>query len=612
MTWRHRLLSGLRTAAAALLFGFCVSAVVAPFESPAAGADPVSISGSGSWSVGDGTVFGPLSKWLDAMATATTPVNVDYLPVGSGQGNDALLGGNSDFAITGVPITADQEKSFAPGLIRVPLEATGMQLLLSPSRGFQVYQLNPARPDCTIDSADPTCLVLAPFDGDPAHGGAIPLLPEAFGGLALRVTGDGGTWGGPDVIESFHEVTGRTYAGIAYPLPLMTTIFSHRSDGSSYNLMLQQYISRAAPNAWAQVKADFPALPWDPNSDQLARITGTSGDGVPAQLSHLKETPGDNFSSGVMADVPPWGQAYEAAKASSLPIRQIELKNAAGQWVVPTSDSITKAVAAGGSTPLYAMDHPVDGAWPMAWVNELDAPASGLSIETANALAAFIRYVVTDGQDVAVAAGDGRLSPALVQQALAGANQLVKSNCVGADRQVVTGTGAGPHAPNRPGLNALTDVATCTPVAPPTTTTAPTATVPTTTTSSAPRPSSTTSSSVAAAVTTTPTTEFRRATTPVGGGGTRSVSTTRPPPPRTTAPTASAAAPGPPSASAPSPPPASVAAEPETTTTAPPVALPMPLPDDGRGGVDRTTTMLLGSGAFLIGRRGVLVLLRLL
>jgi hypothetical protein len=36
----------------------------------------------------------------------------------------------------------------------------------------------------------------------------------------------------------------------------------------------------------------------------------------------------------------------------------------------------------------------------------------------------------------------------------------------------------------------------------------------------------------------------------------------------------------------------------------------MPLPDDGRGGLDRTSTMLLGSGIFLVGRRGLRLFLR--
>jgi hypothetical protein len=606
----------------ALLFGFGVSVLLGPFERHAASADPASLSGVGSWSVGDGSEFGPMAKWLDAMATAPTQSSIDYLAQGSPTGNSTFVAGHSDFSITGLPLTQTEQASFQPGVIRVPIEATGMQVLfwsgVTARPVFKMYELDPARPDCTVDSPDPKCIIIVPFDGDPANNGAVPLVPEAFGGLSLGITGDGGTWGGPGVLQAFTEVGGQPYTAIAAPAGLANTKFVHRSGGASYNYEFQQYISRAAPNAWAQVKADFPALPWDPNSDTLARITGDSGQDPLQQLAKFASTAGHElFTFGVMTDLPMWGQTAADARYpdAGAGIRLIELKNFAGQWVVPTSDSISKAVAAGGMTPLYAMDHPVDGGWPIAWVNELDAPASGLSIEKADALAAFIRYIVTDGQDEAVAAGDGRLPPSLVAQALTAANQLILGNCVGTDRQVVVGNGAGPYAPDLPGLHALTGVANCAPVAPPpTTTTAATETPSTTavaiTTSSTPattvRPTPSSATTVAGPATTLP-----RSTGGVASAG-RVTATTRPPPRPTTTRAAPAPAAPAPAGSTPSPPSSAAVVDTSPSTTAAAVPLPLPMPSDGRGGLDRSTTMLLGSGAFLIGRRGLRLFIPLL
>jgi hypothetical protein len=123
------------------------------------------------------------------------------------------------------------------------------------------------------------------------------------------------------------------------------------------------------------------------------------------------------------------------------------IQNASGEWVQPTPDSVDKAVDAGGSEPLYALTHQVSGAYPLVWIDRFYAPAHGLSVEKTEGLATLLRYLVTTGQEKEASVGEGRLSAALVKEALAAADQIVNSNCVGSDRHIVQSADPGPLAP---------------------------------------------------------------------------------------------------------------------------------------------------------------------
>ena len=97
--------------------------------------------------------------------------------------------------------------------------------------------------------------------------------------------------------------------------------------------------------------------------------------------------------------------------------------------MTPTPAAIEAGVNAGaaaGAAPcsptnqnaLYAATNKVPGAYPLTWVDCLYAPTKGLSMAKTNALAGFIRYLVTDGQNVLSAHGDATLPEQYVFQAL--------------------------------------------------------------------------------------------------------------------------------------------------------------------------------------------------
>jgi hypothetical protein len=181
-----------------------------------------------------------------------------------------------------------------------------------------------------------------------------------------------------------------------------------------------------------------------------------------------------------VAPGPPSQLARFKAAFPKQPISLAAMQNANGDWVLPTADSINKAVDAGGAAPLYALTNKVPGAYPLVWVDNLYAPAHGLSVAKTEGLAMTIRYLATTGQTKSTAVGEGRLPGALVAKALAAADALVRSNCTGTDRRVVSSADPGPLAPaTATAMRSIGAMLHCEPipVAPPSTTT----TTPTTT-----------------------------------------------------------------------------------------------------------------------------------
>src|SRR5262249_21388659 len=156
------------------------------------------------------------------------------------------------------------------------------------------------------------------------------------------------------------------------------------------NFYLQQWASTYAPNLWHLLQIGDETVHWDPNSERLGRYT-TSRDGVTQQVEQIAQ-PGDNPTglsdgSGSLAYAPPSALGEVKRGFPQEPIVYVQLKNKHGDWVAPTPSSINAAVDAGGAAPLYAFSHDVPGAYPFVWVDDMYAPAHGLSIAKTEALA---------------------------------------------------------------------------------------------------------------------------------------------------------------------------------------------------------------------------------
>ena len=207
------------------------------------------------------------------------------------------------------------------------------------------------------------------------------------------------------------------------------------------------------------------------------------GPGLASEIGLIQQEGGvGGFGGGgAVALVPPSGLSDLYATETSQPYsltneptiaQWIGVQNANGDFVTPNPAAVEAGVDAGaaaGEAPcsatnqnaLYAATNKVPGAYPLTWVDCLYAPTKGLSIAKTDALAGFIRYLVTDGQNSLHANGDAALPEQYVFQALAAANQVVTSNCPSAGGAVVLTSQPVPYAPTDPGVQSIGAVDQC-------------------------------------------------------------------------------------------------------------------------------------------------------
>lgn len=615
-----RIGSALRTLSASLLFGLGFSSIVsvATNASAAAAPTPVTIKGAGSDSL-----FRYSTTFADDLSGAAKPVDLQYVGSGDTEGKRAFLAGERDFLISGLPLTDAEAASVPGGVVKLPIAVSTMAFLMHwPNSTLDWYVYNTQLPGC--DPADPaftgdrTCYDIHVFSGDTAHGGAVPVPNAALATMAMSGSPPGhpspaealpeAGWNDPPLLTLWSKYVGKPIADLVGNR--MIPWWIHRSEGSAYNFYMQELMQQAAHAAWLQMGPFRDAKTKAPPtiSDRIPLVF--SRQGVEQQVASLGN--GDSYSfvggggiagnhSGIITDGPPSaiGYAQETFPAVQSSFRYIEVQNASGDWVLPTADAIDKALEAGAQTPLYALTNKVPGAYPMVWVDNLYLPKTGLSVDKTNALAAYIRYMATAGQAVVSAPlkaptdsngkmigtqplSEGHLTKAMAATAIAAADDFVRSNCVGADRRITNDPKPGPYAPALDVVTAIGPSVNCQAIVatPPTTTAAPTTTVPVT----------------AAPTTAAPTTI---ATVP---SVVRTVTVTRPPVIATEAPAPTTST---------LPPTTIPTTVPKTTTAPKPVAtappkqttLPMSLPSKGGGGLDRFSTMLIGSFGFL-GLRG--------
>lgn len=413
------------------------------------------IRGGGSWGA-----YREVLKWQDDMAGAKSPVDLGYTAHGTYLGRQELLAGNVDYVLSGVPFSS-AESAKVPGgggVIGAPVQVSSLTALLQrpvPDGLLSIKLLcDPDDPNVPDPAA---CIVRTPY------AGPVRIPNQNLAAMLLRYTGGVtpplSSWNAPGVLHAM-GVDNFTTPPLAGPAPVL------RSDQDELNYFLQRYAATAAPSVWAGLKAQDTRIPWEPISERLGRTASASRDGVEQQGQQLALGGGDpstgtvtGFTAGVVGTVPASAIGGVHQSFPNAKIEFVELQNANGDWVAPTPESITKAVAAGGDQPLYALTNKVPGAYPLAWVDSLYAPAKGLTRDKAEAIATVIRYIATAGQAAAKPVGEGALSAALTAKALAAANELVRSNCQG---KVIENTDPGPYAPDVPEMKAIGAVAHCT------------------------------------------------------------------------------------------------------------------------------------------------------
>ncbi len=167
-------------------------------------------------------------------------------------------------------------------------------------------------------------------------------------------------------------------------LPDSPIVVVHRSDGSGTSFIFTDYLSSISP-AWKSKVGKNTSVKWP---------TGVGGKGSEGVSGQVKQLPG---AIGYVE------QAY--ADQNKLPVAQ--LKNAAGEFVAPSGEAASKAMATAQIPEDFRfsmVNAPGEGAYPIAgasWVliyQKQNDPKNGKK------LVEFLRWAVTDGQ---------KLTPAL-------------------------------------------------------------------------------------------------------------------------------------------------------------------------------------------------------
>jgi len=243
-----------------------------------------------------------------------------------------------------------------------------------------------------------------------AKGGAILHIPTALGGDVV-------TYNLPDVKQPL-KLTGELVADIflgnvkkwndqkiaalnsGVKLPDQDILVVHRSDGSGTTYVFTDYLTAVSP-AWAKGPKKGKEVPWP------VGLGGKGNEGVSGQV---KQTPG---SIGYVE------LAY--AKENGLPSALI--KNAAGNFIAPSTETIT-AAAAGIAEKLPpntdyrisivnapgANAYPISSfTWILAYVNQSDSAKGKKLVD-------FLRWALTDGEKEATTLNYAPLPAPMIDQ----------------------------------------------------------------------------------------------------------------------------------------------------------------------------------------------------
>lgn len=363
-----------------------------------------------------------------------------------------FIEGGGDAVVSGADFTESEKLVLAKTgkeVVAAPVQAVGLSF-------FGFVPPLPTFPD-GCEEAD-NCL-----ENRESYTGPIRMAPDVLANLYFERSN---VWADDQFVAELAVPSGRFYfPPIKGPRPLV------RTDPDASNLFLESYIATTAPATWRQSRAELPGATASPQVSEVWPNTVTpSRLGMDNVVSQVREglDPGSSelsFGGTITAgSVSLVDESFtlnnQRPAPQRVPMFRVQLRNAAGEWLLPTSASVSAAVAAGEGIPnAGSVGTVIPGAYPITWVNKLYAPTTGLGVAKANAVAAVIRWQVTAGQAEATlqASGDGKLTPKMVAAALAAADQVVKGNCASAKGTVKTSESAGGTAPKGgfPGLGAV-------------------------------------------------------------------------------------------------------------------------------------------------------------
>jgi phosphate transport system substrate-binding protein len=305
-------------------------------------------------------VYPAMGRWTADYRQTHKAVQINYQSIGSGGGIQQVKAGTVDFGASDAALT-DQQLSAMRPVVQLP------------------------------ESAGPVCVTYnLPGLQQPLH-----LSPEALAGIFL---GTIKSWQDP-VIKA---------ANPGATLPTTGIAVVHRADGSGTSAIFTTYLSEVSKD-WASKVGKGTQVNWP---------TGNGGKGSEGVTGQLRQTPG---SIGYVE--------LTYAQQNNLPVAAIE--NQAGHYVLPSPQSTTAAINGFVNQlqqdPRIPIVNPPAGAsdaYPIAGLTFLIIPKDGPDVEKRQALKDFVKYIVTDGQNVAGTLNYAPLPDALKQNDLNLLNQM--------------------------------------------------------------------------------------------------------------------------------------------------------------------------------------------
>jgi phosphate transport system substrate-binding protein len=187
-------------------------------------------------------------------------------------------------------------------------------------------------------------------------------------------------------------------------LPNQDILVVHRSDGSGTSFIFTDYLSHVSAE-WKSKVGTNTAVDWP---------VGLGGKGNAGVAGQIKQSPG---ALGYV----------ELAYATQNKVPYADMKNAAGNYITPSLDSVTEALATATIpddfrfsmvNPPGEKAYPISGTtWLLVYAQQKD-PAKGQK------LVEFLRWAYSDGEKMAAALDYAPLPPSVQQRALARVNSI--------------------------------------------------------------------------------------------------------------------------------------------------------------------------------------------
>ncbi len=305
-------------------------------------------------------VYPAMGRWTADYQQAQKNVQINYQSIGSGGGIQQVKAGTVDFGASDAALTDTQLSAMKP-VLQLP------------------------------ESAGPVCVTY----NIPGLQQPLRLSPEALAGIFL---GTIKSWQDPVIKD----------ANPGAPLPTTGIAVVHRADGSGTSAIFTTYLTEVSKE-WAGKVGKGTQVNWP---------AGNGGKGSEGVTGQLRQTPG---SVGYVE--------LTYAQQNNLPVAAIE--NQAGHYVQPSPASTTAAINGflgqlqqDPRMPIVNPPATAGDAYPISGLTFLIVPKDGTDVEKRQALKNFIKYVVTDGQNVATSLNYAPLPDGVKQNDLNLLNQM--------------------------------------------------------------------------------------------------------------------------------------------------------------------------------------------